>query len=105
MTDEAIFGTWDDKHYLWDATRDGEEPLRVQGVDQAARAEAIRWLDRQLRRRLVQRTYQWGPFGQSTWAHEDDEDVSWSDIQGSPLARLPDPRLVEERDSGFLATP
>jgi hypothetical protein len=44
-TPTKILGTWDDKHSIWDSASEGEEPLRIDGIDQQARGLALQWLD------------------------------------------------------------
>lgn len=72
MTPTAILAAWEDKHYVWDSTPEGEEGLRVEAVDTDARSEALTWLERELRRPATRREYRWGPFRAVTWQHDDD---------------------------------
>jgi hypothetical protein len=59
VTPTTILGTWDDKHSNWHCTSEGEEPLRIDGIDQRARTQALRWPDHEIRRPFVRRRYQW----------------------------------------------
>lgn len=101
MTSTMILGTWDDKHLIWDNTGDGEEPLRVEGVDESARAVALAWLDHEIHRPFVRRDYGWGPLTQTTWGHTDGAKFSWSDNRGFLPVRTPRTQRREE-SSGYL---
>lgn len=100
MTPSMILGTWDDKHYIWDSTREGEEDLRVEGVDEQSRSEALVWLEHEMRRPATRRECRWGPFKQTTWQHDDD-DSGWTDSEGFLPIRPPGTQCLEAA-AGYL---
>lgn len=100
----TILGTWDDKHYIWDSTSEGDEPLRVNGTDEQARAVALTWLNQQIRRPFVRRRHQWGPLTLTTWGHTDGGEHSWSDSTGFFPLQPPGTRHSEV-PAGYLDTP
>ena len=104
VTPTTILGTWDDKHYIWDSTSEGDEPLRVDGTDGQARALALRWLDQQIRRPFVRRRHQWGPLTLTTWGHTDGGDYGWTDSTGFLPLQPPGTRHSEV-PAGYLDPP
>lgn len=105
MNQSRILATWEDKHYVWDDTADGEEALRVDGVDEPARRRVIAWLVEQMRRPYRRRTYAAGPFEHVVWEHGDEEEDGWSDTEGILGSLLPSRRLVKEEGAGFTDPP
>ena len=81
MTSQMILGAWEDKHYIWDNTRDGEEELRINGTDAPARSLALAWLDHEIRRPFVRRDTRWGLLHATTWTHTDNESA-WVESTG-----------------------
>jgi hypothetical protein len=99
-----ILGTWDDKHYIWDSTSVGQEPLWIDGIDPQARALALQWLGHEIRRPFVRRRYQWGPLTQTTWGHTDGAQYSWTDSSGF-LPLRPRGTQHSEVPAGYLDPP
>jgi hypothetical protein len=104
VTPTMIFGTWDDKHYIWDSTNPEQAPLRVKGIDQQARAAALRWLDHEIRRPFVRRRYRWGPLTQTTWGHIDGAEYGWHESSGF-LPLRPPGTSYSEVPAGYLNHP
>lgn len=101
ITSQRILGTWDDKHYTWDNTPDGREAFSVEGVDCHNRAQALTWLDHQIRRPFVRRDYTWGPLRHTTWEHADDGEFGWSENRGLLPIHPRGTRYTEE-PAGYL---